>query len=106
MGLTLENLLPVPYRIVGNVKEVSYSATFDNSYLEGGETFKPSEVNFSRFERVSVNIMNGSESETNPVDTGYYKEEKLHLIDGKTSKEMAKEKDMSKVIAQVNARGL
>lgn len=106
MALTLKNVLPVPYRIVGNQKEITYNATFDNSYAEGGETFKPSEVNLNRFERVTSSVLNGSESETNPVDASYYKEEKLHLTDGKTSKEMAKEKDMSKVVVQVVARGV
>lgn len=106
MGLTLENVLPIPYRIDGNQKRITYNATFDSSYAEGGETFKPSEVNLNRFERVTCNVINGSESETNPVDAAYYKEEKLHLTDGKTSKEMAKEKDMAKVVVQVTATGL
>jgi hypothetical protein len=74
MGLSLEYMVPVPYRIVGNLKQISYNATFDSSYAEGGETFKPSEVNLNRFERVTCAVINGSESETNPVDSGYYKE--------------------------------
>lgn len=106
MALTLENILPVPYRIVGNQKEINYNATFDSSYLEGGETFKPSEVGLNRFERVTCSVINGSESETNPIDSSWYKEEKLHLTDSKTSKELAKEKDMSKVVVQVVARGV
>jgi len=106
MGLTLSNSQPVAYRIVGTRKETIYTATCDNSSPEGGYSFKPADVGLKEFETVRCNVINGSEAEANPVNTAYYKEEKLHLIDGKTSKEMAKEKDMSKVVLQVTARGL
>lgn len=105
MALTVTNVLPLPYRVVGNQKETAYDVTFDESYAEGGEPITNAELGLSIIERTQCDVRNGSESETNPVDNGYHKELKLHLIDGKTSKEMAKEKDMSKVVLRVISRG-
>lgn len=105
MALTFKNVLQVPYRIVGNQKETVYDATFDESYAEGGEECTAAQLGLNTIERTSSDVRNGSELEANPVDTAYHKEEKLHLIDGKTSKEMAKEKNMEKVVVRVTSRG-
>lgn len=105
MALTAANALTVPYRIVGSQKETVYDVTFDESYAEGGETIDPSLVGLNYIERANCAVVNGSEAEANPVSDAYHKEGKLHLIDGKTSKEMAKEKDMKKVVVRVTSRG-
>lgn len=90
---------------VGSFQTVT-EVTFDNSYAEGGEAFTPADAGLSSFDFTPLCfVISGSEAEANPVNTAYYKEEKLHLIDGKTSKEMAKEKDMSKVKVLVLAAG-
>lgn len=104
MGLTLTTL-QTPVSVGSTFRSVT-EAVFDNSYAEGGEAFTPANAGLLRFDHApTVSVVNGSESETNPVDSAYYGSEKLHLTDGKTSKEMAKEKDMSKVKVIVTAHG-
>lgn len=104
MGLTLTTL-QTPQSVGSTFRSVT-EAVFDNSYAEKGEAFTPGNAGLAAFDYApQCNIVNGSEAEANPVDTAYYGSEKLHLIDGKTSKEMAKEKDMSKVKVIVTAFG-
>ncbi len=79
---------------------------FDNSYAEGGESFTPSDVGLRRFDVDPVcNIIHGSESSELRAAAVYYASEKLHIHDAATGKEMAKEKDMSKVEALVTCYG-
>ena len=102
MALTLSTVQPAANTGFYTLTE----ATFDNSYEEKGEAFTPANAGLASFSHAPLCfVINGSEAEANPVDTAYYKEEKLHLIDGKTAKEMAKEKDMSKVKVLVLAFG-
>lgn len=104
MALTLKTLQEPTS--VGASFRTTTEVTFDNSYAEGGEAFTPANAGLTSFSSTPfVNVVNGSEAEANPVNTAYYSGEKLHLIDGKTSKEMAKEKDMSKVKVIVMANG-
>lgn len=104
MALTITTLQS-PTSVGSNFKTVT-EAVFDNSYAEGGEAFTPANTGLSSFVHTpTCSVVNGSEAEANPVNTAYYGSEKLHLVDGKTSKEMAKEKDMSKVKVIVTAYG-
>lgn len=79
--------------------------TFDNSYLAEGEPFKPSDAGLKGFKFVECFITNGTESSVVRAVTCFYKEEKLHLIDSATGKEVESEKDMSKVKALVVCYG-
>jgi hypothetical protein len=107
MALTFKNVLPVPYRIVGNGKETVYDVTFDSSYLEGGEECTFGNLGLSvTLMNTTCTIRNSSELEANPVSGAFHKEEKLHLIDGKTAKEMASTKNMEAVVVRVEAHGI
>lgn len=104
MGLTLTTL-QTPRSVGGTFMSVT-EATFDSSYLEGGEAFTPANAGLTAFDYApSCQVVNGSEAEANPVNTAYYGNELLHLIDGKTSKEMATTKNMEKVKVIITAFG-
>lgn len=81
--------------------------TFDASYAEGGETVTPANLGLSRVDWAECSVIAGSESAELQVAAAKYDEEKelLHLIDVKTGKELAKEKDVSKVVVRVVAYG-
>ena len=83
------------------------TVTLDNSYAEGGEPLTAAQLGLTKVTFAECSVVNGSELEANPVDTAYYTPatSKIHVIDGKTSKEMAGTKDMSKVVIQVTAYG-
>lgn len=107
MALTFKNVLPLPYRIVGNSKETVYDVTFDSSYLEGGEECTAANLGMSvALSNTCCTIRNSSELEANPVSAAFLKEEKLRLIDGKTAKEMASTKNMETVVVRVEAHGV
>ncbi len=78
--------------------------TLDNSYAEGGEEVTAAQLNLASVDFAICNILNGSESEE-WVSEAYYSAGKVHLISAKTGKEVAKEKDMSKVKVRVLAFG-
>jgi membrane protease subunit (stomatin/prohibitin family) len=106
MAATATNLLPVPYRIVGNLKKTVYSVLMDNSYEEGGEAVTKAQLGLSNgIESTECLVTNGTEIEATPVDSATYAEEKVKLINSKTSKELAKEVDASKVKVQITAYG-
>jgi hypothetical protein len=79
--------------------------TFDSSYQAGGEPITPAELGLSVVHASTCNIIAGSESSTLRPTNAFYKEEKLHLIDSATGKEIESTKDMSKVVVQVIAFG-
>lgn len=82
--------------------------TFDASYAEGGEKVTPADLGgLSRVDWAECSVIAGSESAELQVAAAKYDEEKelLHLIDVKTGKELAKEKDVSKVVVRVVAYG-
>jgi len=107
MAVSVKNVLTVPYRIVGNQKETVTDVTCDSSYEEGGEACTFAQLGLNNVEFTMSNLRNSSELEATPVCAGYYDMtvQKLKLIDGKTAKELAKEKDCSKVVVRVVARG-
>lgn len=79
--------------------------TFDNSYASGGELLTPAELGLATVHDSICTIVTGSESSTLRPTNAYYKEEKLHLIDSATGKEIEATKDMSKVVVKVFAFG-
>ena len=108
MALTVTNVLGVPYRRSGVQRKVVKKVVFDNSYQEGGESLTKAELGLNVIEDASVEILNGSENESEfPVSSGYYtiSDEKLHLLNAKTSKEVASTKNVEKVVAKVTAFG-
>lgn len=89
----------------GAEKRVVVEVQFDSSYLSEGESFKPSDVGLTRFSFApTATLTNGSESEEY-VGGCYYASEKLHLLNVKTGKEVASEKNMEKVKALVVCYG-
>lgn len=81
--------------------------TFDNSYAEGGEKVTPENLGLTRVEYAECTVIHGTESAELQVASAWYDEEKelLHLVDVGTGKELAKEKDASKVKVRVVAYG-
>lgn len=109
MAVSVSNVLTVPYRVVGNQKETVTSVTCDNSYEEGGEPLTAAQLGIpNTIERTECLVTNGTEIEATPVDSASYSisEGKLKLINSKTSKELVKEIDASKVKVQITARGV
>lgn len=79
--------------------------TFDSSYASGGEPLTPAELGLTSIDFCNCDIVNGSESSTLRPTNCFYKEEKLHLIDSATGKEMESTKNMEKVKVQIAAFG-
>lgn len=109
MAVTATPLLigGLPYKVVGNQRETQTEVVGDNSYEEGGEALTATQLGLNVVEWHDALVINGSEAEANPVDNAWYTPttSKIHFEDGKLSKEMAKEKDMSKVKVLLTARG-
>lgn len=105
MAVSVENLLPVPYRIVGNQKKVVKKITFDNSYESEGEPLSAETLGLRVIESSDCNLTHGSESATLRPTSAEWKEGKIHLIDSATGKEVESTKDMSKVVVQIEAYG-
>lgn len=101
MALTLKTLKePRLFRFY-TLTEVA----FDSSYLEGGEVFTPAQAGLATINMAFCTIINGSEEATVRPTNCYYSEEKLHLIDSATGKEVASTKNMEKVKVLVFAFG-
>lgn len=95
----------LPYRIVGNQRETNTKITLDNSYAEGGEEIPLLGLNVVE-DIIGADIQAGPESEEWIAYATYTPTtNKIHLFSAKTGKELAKEKDMSKVVVNVRARG-
>ena len=94
-------------KVPGDEVETITDVTFDNSYAEGGEAVTPADLGLARVTRSSCEIVNGTESAELQVTSAHYDEEEelLHLLDAATGKELAKEKDASKVVVRVHALG-
>jgi hypothetical protein len=74
--------------------------TLDNSYAEGGEALTLRELGFgieAVYSHSAIDVKNLSEAEATTVGPISYDGSKIHVSDYKTQKEMAKEKDLSKV---------
>src|ERR1700749_2275503 len=106
MSVSVERETPggLPYRIVGNQRETSSVVTLDNAYAEGGEALTPSQLGVTVVHSARTELIAGSESATLRPTNASYSEEKIHLIDSATGKEMEGTKDMSKVKVRVIAR--
>jgi hypothetical protein len=109
MAVSVERETPggLYFRIVGNQRETSTVVTMDNSYAEGGEPLTKPQLGLTEVHSARAEIIAGSESSTlRPTNASYVpSEEKLHLIDSATGKEVEATKDMSKVKVRVTARG-
>lgn len=83
------------------------TATYDSSYLEGGESLTFAELGLASVDFAICSILNGSEEATVRATDAYYtpSTEKLHLTDNATGKEVASTKNMEKVKVQVVAFG-
>ncbi|MGH2941060.1 MAG: hypothetical protein ACRDPE_23420 [Solirubrobacterales bacterium] len=107
MAVTATNALQVAYRIVGNQKKTVFNVAFDSSYESEGEPLTRAQLGLNSIEYSDVTILAGSESEEFPVSSGTYDPvaQKIHLQNGKTSKEVASTKNVEKVVARVESYG-
>lgn len=82
-------------------------ATFDSSYLEGGEAFTPSNAGLTTIDAAWCQIIHGDEAKTSEmfVSEVWYAGEKLHALDAKTGLEVASTKNMEKLAVLVFAIG-
>jgi hypothetical protein len=94
-------------KVQGDERWSETDVTFDSSYPTGGEPVTASQFGLGRVISGFAQLVNGSESETDPVGSAFFDvaNMKLKLNNSKTSKEIAGEKDMSKVIVRVFAGG-
>lgn len=105
MALTVKRLInPIS---VGSVFMAAVEATGDSSYAEGGEALTPADFGLQYIEHAVPVVKNGSEAEATTVGSAWYDKAKslLRFNDYKTQKELAKEKDIGKVIVEVTAFG-
>jgi hypothetical protein len=107
MAVTVESVGNLPHRIVGNQRVTEKNVTLDNSYAEGGEPLTKAQLGLTEVTSADCFIVAGSESSTLRPTNAYYtaSEEKIHLIDSATGKEIEGTKDLSKVKVLVRARG-
>src|ERR1700684_2135356 len=95
---------PVPGKQRTSVCQV----TFDSSYQENGEPLTLKELGYRRLTRNPIcTIVNGSESSTlRPPNCWYSRtEEKIHLIDSATGKEVASAANCEKVKVELYIQG-
>lgn len=96
--------------VPGNRRRTTSNVTCSEKYVEGGEKLTPADLGLTRIEAGDAicNIKNPSEAEETSVSAAFYDAEKelLHLWAAKTGKELAKEKDVSKLVVQVTAWGV
>lgn len=96
--------------VPGNKRRVIANVTCSEKYVEGGEKLTLAELGLTRAEEGDAicNIANPSEAETVPISAAFYNpaKELLRLWDGKTGKELVKEKDVSKLVVQVMVNGI
>jgi hypothetical protein len=94
-------------RVPGGETLTETDVTFDNSYEAEGEPVTAAELGLRRVTAGWCNLKNGSEAEATPVTSGWLDAVamKLHLNNGKTSKELAGAVDASKVVLRVFALG-
>jgi hypothetical protein len=83
------------------------TVTLDNSYAEGGESLTANQLGLGSVTYAQCNVTHGTESSEVRGIAAYYTPStaKIHVIDSATGKEVAKEKDLSKVTVQVVAYG-
>jgi hypothetical protein len=106
MSVTVENVLSLPYRKVGNRKETVKNVTFDSSYLEKGETLTKSQLGFSQFVESAVATIKSVKGTVNVASASYdIAKEVLHLFD-ETPAEVASEANVEGMVIQVIARGV
>lgn len=113
MSATITNVLSVPYRRVGNQRKTVRKVVADNSYPSEGYAITAAELGLNNsIEYADVTILSGSENESEfPVSGGWFTTEssgtkgKLHLLNNKTSKEVATGKNVEKVAVQIEAYG-
>ncbi len=89
-----------PKSVPGDLWYTVSEWTLDNSYALGGEPLTLRELGFGPeavYLNSSIELLNGTEAEAQPITDLSYDGSKIHVIDGKTQKEVAETKDLSKV---------
>lgn len=104
MALTNVNALEVPYRVVGNRREVVYDCTFDNKYATGGESLTPADVGLNFIERATCSLGARTGSLNASGGATYNKETQKLLLYAATA-EVASEADASGITIRVVAQG-
>lgn len=81
--------------------------TAPESTTEGGEAVTPANLGLTTVKHAECHVIHGSESAELQIGAAHYDEEEelLELIDLKTGKIVAKEKDLSKVVVRIIAYG-
>jgi len=95
--MALTNKILTQSEVLGGLLLSEVETTFDSSYLEGGESFKPSDAGLQSFSHVLCNMKMGTEASEKWVGDPWYGSEKLHLNDHKTGKEVASAVNCEKV---------
>lgn len=99
------NALDVPYRIVGNQKEVVHDLTFPTKYVTGGSAATKAELGLSYLERADCSIVGIGEGSVNIANAVYDEStEKVKLYD-ETPGEVSSEAEIKAPVVRITARG-
>lgn len=104
MSVSVENVLDLPYRIVGNQKETVYDVTFDSSYTEKGEALTRAQLGLNRIERATCTI-EAVKGEVNVASASYDEDEQLIHLYNETPAEVASEGNVEGMVVRVVSRG-
>ncbi len=104
--MAIANALDVPYRIVGNQKEVVYDCTFPTKYTTGGMSVTPAETGLSNFERVDCSIQGIGEGTVNIANAIYDESTKKILLYDETPGQVASEAEIKAPVVRITARGV
>lgn len=99
------NVLDVPYRIVGNQKEVVHHLTFPTKYVTGGSAATKAELGLSYLERADCDIVNIGEGSVNVVNAVYDESTEKVLLYDETPAEIASEAEVKAPVVRITARG-
>jgi hypothetical protein len=94
--------------VPGNERISVVEVGFSSSYTNEGETLSAEALGLKSVTFAIATVVNGSENEAEfPVDSAYYttSNSKIHLLNSKTSKEVASTKNVEKVKVLVVAFG-
>lgn len=103
--MAIANVLDVPYRVVGNQREVVYDCTFPTKYTTGGMSVTPAELGLSYIERVDCSIVGIGEGTVNITNAAYDESTNKILLYDETPAQVASEAEVKAAVIRLTARG-
>lgn len=104
--MAVANVLDLPYRVVGNQREVCVDATFPTKYVTGGMSVSLAELGLNVLERADCSIVGIGEGTVNITNAVYDKTNKKVLLYDETPAQVASEAEIKAPVVRVTARGV